>query len=207
MKDRKRPLMPNMHNGEGETRAQRRARQVELEGIRELEAEEARNDKERRMAGSEDDSRSGGASLQMGSTEYREMIYDHQGMDEFEQEKAESDRLGTKREDDFDPVDKTHAELQQKLADERPKAKAYREAHEDGRLSTAERKVSHQVRKAGLVDDVKRVAGRYARGTETTADDDYVKRKLPDVLEDGVYDDGETEDDFYPGSRTIEKYL
>lgn len=154
--------------------------------------------------------KAGGASLEMGSSEYREYVYDHKGMDEFEQRDAERERSGSFSDDDFHKDDVFHAKRADKLAHETNERRRAFDADENGRLTTAERKTAWQVRKADAAKSAESAAIRQAAATASKDDDAYVARRLPKVLEDATYDDGVQEDemdDIYPGMSSIGKYL
>ena len=57
------------------------------------------------------------------------------------------------------------------------------------------------------VSKIEEHAREEAEKTIETDDDEKVRRVLPNVLENDVYNEGVTEDDFYPGSKTLNKYL
>ena len=118
----------------------------------------------RRRPDGENTAKSDGASLAPGSSEYREYLRDHQGMDRFEQQKYERNKAYHRSGDVITPEkDEWHEEMAQKLADEPAKRRVLRDLDEDGRLSTAERKVSHQIRKNLHKGDVERMAAKRAR--------------------------------------------
>lgn len=171
----------------------------------ELESLRRRN---RRGVDSEDTAKADGASLAPGSSEYREYLRDQQGMDSFEQEKYERSKAYSRSGDVITPdKDEWHEEQAQELANEPVERRAERAREGDGRLSTAERKVSHQIRKNLYKDDVVRMASARAERTETKEDDKAVKRRLPKDLEKQIYDDGVQDDEFYPGAKVLKKYL
>lgn len=171
----------------------------------ELESLRRRN---RSGAGSEDTAKADGASLAPGSAEYREYLRDQQGMDRFEQQKYERNAAYLRSGDVITPKkDEWHEQKAEELAQEPVDRRAERIRTEDGRLSTAERKVSHQIRKDLYKDDVVRKAAARAELTETKKDDRAVKRRLPRDLEKQIYDDGVQDDEFYPGSKVLKKYF
>lgn len=171
----------------------------------ELESLRRRN---RAGAGSEDTSKADGASLAPGSAEYREYLRDQQGMDRFEQQKDERGAVYLRSGDVITPKrDEWHEEKAEELAQEPVDRRAERIRTEDGRLSTAERKVSHQIRKDLYKDDVVRKAAVRAELTESKKDDKAVKRRLPKDLERQIYDDGVQDDEFYPGNKVMRKYF
>ena len=157
--------------------------------------------------GDENTSRAGGASLALGSTEYKEFVRDRNGMDEFEQEKARLDEAELRKSDKFSKDDKWHLGRRKELASFGSELRESRERVDEDRLSTAERKVSHQVRKSLLVDDAQSAAAKLAASTETTKDDKIVKRRLPKQLKEDVYDDSVEDDDFFPGMSALKKYM
>ena len=150
----------------------------------------------------ENASRSDGASLALGSTEYRERV-----ADEFEQERHKLAGAGLRRTEAFTPTDKraeAHDEMVGRHAEE------IRERFEDdgyGVLSTGERVVSHEVRKGIAAERVLDHAEAIAAHTETKADDKFVSRRLPKELTEAVYDEGKGVEDIYPGMSTLEKYM
>lgn len=155
----------------------------------------------------ENASRSDGASLALGSTEYRERVADLKGMDEFEQERHKLADAGLRRTEAFTPTDKraeAHDEMVGRHAEE------IRERFEDdgyGVLSTSERVVSHEVRKGIAAERVLDHAEAVAAHTETKEDDKFVSRRLPKELKEAVYDEGKGVEDIYPGMSTLEKYM
>lgn len=155
----------------------------------------------------ENSSRSDGASLALGSTEYRERVADLKGMDEFEQERHKLADAGLRKTEAFTPTDKraeAHDEMVGRHAEE------IRERFEDdgyGVLSTGERVVSHEVRKGIAAERALGHAEAIASRTETKADDRYVSRRLPKGLKEAVYDEGKDDEDIYPGMSTLEKYM
>lgn len=171
----------------------------------ELEALRKRN---RRRTIDENTAKADGASLAPGSSEYREYLRDHQGMDRFEQEKSERGKVYQRSGDVITPEkDEWHEEKAQELAKEPIERRVERAREGDGRLSTAERKVSHQIRKDLYKDDVVRMASAMAEKTASKEDDKAVKRRLPKDLEKQVYDDGVQDDEFYPGAKLLGKYF
>jgi hypothetical protein len=161
-----------------------------------------------RKSDSENTAKSDGASLAPGSSEYREYLRDHQGMDRFEQQKYERNKAYHRSGDVITPEkDEWHEEMAQKLAGELAKRRVMRDMDEDGRLSTAERKVSHQIRKNLHKGDVERMAAKRAAQTPSPEDDKAVKRRLPKDLDKLVYDDGVEDDEFYPGAKVLNKYF
>lgn len=160
--------------------------------------------KRNRKSDNENTTKSDGASLAMGSSEYREMVADRKGMDEFDQKNVKLDKAKSSK---FSRKDDFHDELAKDNADfARDLNQNYLEL-DSGQLSTAERDVSHQIRKAALTDATLKVARREAAKTETTADDKAVRRRLPKVLEEDVYNNDVTEDDYYPGYKTLSKFM
>lgn len=157
---------------------------------------------------SEDTAKSDGASLAPGSAEYREYLRDQQGMDRFEQQKDERGAANLRSGDVITPKrDEWHEEKAEKLAQEPVDRRAERAREDDGRLSIAERKVSHQIRKDLYKGDVVRKAAARAEQTESKKDDKAVKRRLPKDLEKQIYDDGVQDDEFYPGAKVFKKYF
>lgn len=148
-----------------------------------------------------DDAKSGGASLELGSTEYNEYVMDHQGINEFDQEKAKLDRGGERSEDVFEKERSQGEDAQKETAQQQRD----REVMESGILSTAERKISHQIRKAAMLAQVEGIAIAKAKVTPTLSDD-RAARRLPKELNEAVYDDGVQDDDFYAGARILKKY-
>lgn len=151
--------------------------------------------------------KSDGASLAMGSSEYRELIADRMGMDEFEQRDAKRDRAGYRETEEFKDEDVWHQEQKSKAAEI---AEGMYQEHvmaNHRRLTTAQRDVSHQIQKAALTDATMKVALREAAKTETKSDDKAVKRRMPKMLEKQVYDNGVTEDDYYPGYKALHKFI
>lgn len=179
-------------------------RRLPLEGKFDTEAKRGDDLRDQNSA------KAGGASLEMGSSEYREYVYDHKGMDEFEQQDAERERSSGFKDDDFHKDDAFHMERANKLANERNERRKEFDADENGRLTTAERKTAWQVRKAAAAKSAEAAAVKRAAATPSKDDDSYVARRLPKVLEDATYDDGVQEDemdDIYPGMSSINKYL
>lgn len=161
----------------------------------------------RRNNDGENTAKADGASLALGSSEYREYLRDHQGMDRFEQQKAERSKAYQRSGDVITPdIDEWHQQRAQELAQEPARRKAARMREDDGRLSTAERKISHQIRKDLYKDDVMRMAEAKAAKTPSKDDDKIVARRLPKELEKQIYDDGVQDDDFYPGAKLLNKY-
>lgn len=148
-----------------------------------------------------------GASLEMGSSEYRERLRDLKGMDEHEQEKDKLADAGfrPKTEDRFETVERdAYDENVENLREDMLRADAN---IGKGRLTDTQRNVSHQIRKSLYVSKIEEHAREEAEKTIETDDDEKVRRVLPGVLENDVYNEGITEDDFYPGSKTLNKYL
>lgn len=169
---------------------------------------EALRRRKRGVTDGEDTAKADGASLAPGSAEYREYLRDKENMDEFEQQKFERSRAYGRSGDVITPnIDKWHEEKAKELANEPVERRDERLKEDDGRLSTAERKVSHQIRKDLYKDDVVRMAARRVEHTDTKEDDKAVKRRLPKDLEKQVYDDGIQDDEFYPGAKILKKYF
>lgn len=151
--------------------------------------------------------KSDGASLEMGSSEYRERLRDLKGMDEHEQEKDKLAEAGfrPKTEDRFEHVERdAYDENVENLREDMLRADAN---IGKGRLTDTQRNVSHQIRKSLYVSKIEENAREEAEKTVETDDDEKVRRVLPTALENDVYNEGITEDDFYPGSKTLNKYL
>ena len=151
--------------------------------------------------------KSDGASLEMGSSEYRERLRDLKGMDEHEQEKDKLADAGfrPKTEDRFETTERdAYDEGVENLREDMLRADAN---IGKGRLTDTQRNVSHQIRKSLYVSKIEENAREEAEKTIETDDDEKVRRVLPNVLENDVYNEGVTEDDFYPGSKTLNKYL
>lgn len=152
-------------------------------------------------------SRSDGASLALGSTEYRERVADLAGMDEFEQERQALDAAGLRRSKEFTPEDKHAAKHDSMVGEFADGLKEAFESADMGMLTTSERKVSHEIRKSALVDKAVSHAREVAEQTEDKKDDKFVRRRLPKMLDDNVYDEGKDEEDIYPGMSTLNKYM
>lgn len=155
----------------------------------------------------EDTSRADGASLALGSTEYRERVADLRGMDEFEQEAQKLDEAGFRQTKEFSDVDERTRDYDEKVG-------GYSEDLADklvddgyGALTTGERVVSHEIQKGIAAKTAFEHARAAAAETETKKDDRAVARRLPHELKEAVYDEGKDVDDIYPGMSTIEKYL
>lgn len=154
----------------------------------------------------EDDAKSGGSNLAIGSPEYMEMLRDRRGMDEHEQRAAKlAGKVGRE-------ADEPSATMEEQLERRERDAKTQeirveeREEDEDGRLTTAEREVSHQVRKMDALGGTLSAAAGLAASTETLQDDEYVRSKLPGLLAEQVYDN-EVDDDFdFPGASVFKRY-
>lgn len=155
----------------------------------------------------ESTSRADGASLAMGSSEYRERVMDLMGMDKFEQEDSRLEAAGFREDSDFKPEDAQAKAYADKVASfAKTLDKTFGDVHGDI-LSPAELKTAHEIRKSLLVDDAVAGAAAAAALTEDKADDKYVSHKLPKRLEKAVYDEGKDEEDIYPGMSTLEKYM
>ena len=151
--------------------------------------------------------KSDGASLEMGSSEYRERLRDLKGMDEHEQEKDKLADAGfrPKTKDRFETTERdAYDENVENLREDMLRADAN---IGKGRLTDTQRNVSHQIRKSLYVSKIEENAREEAEKTIETDDDEKVRRVLPNVLENEIYNEGITEDDFYPGSKTLNKYL
>lgn len=154
----------------------------------------------------ENDAKAGGSHLAIGSPEYMEMLRDRRGMDEHEQRAAKlAGKVGRRADEPSEP-ERERLERQQADGEAQQMRVREREADEDGRLTTAEREVSHQVRKMDALAGTLTAAAGLALRTECTDDDEYVRSELPGILEDEVYDN-EVDDDFdFPGAHVFRKY-
>lgn len=155
----------------------------------------------------ENSSKSDGINLGLGSNEYRERVRDLQDIDEKEQEDVKKSEKGIRQMDDikeFSPEEDTY---RKKMAQEPEVMQVAREQKDNMRLSTTKRVVSNQILKSAQADNVSHVASREAAKTEGLEDDKFVKRRLPKMIEEDVYDEGESLDDFYPGSSVLDKYM
>lgn len=152
-----------------------------------------------------------GASLEMGSSEYKEMLRDHQGMDEHEQDrqkKAQSARKDFRVEKwDEKAKDDFHASRENKLANEIPEKVADFVKRGSGALTRAEYEVAKHVRKMAAGKSLMGVATRDAEATVTKDDDKFVKDELPGIIDKAVYDNADEDDDIYPGSRLLNKFM
>lgn len=150
---------------------------------------------------------SGGSSLALGSPEYKERQRDLQGIDEKTQERVKRADAGLIKINEIKNYDKTHkalSELNEKIPEMLRLVKS-RETQK--RMSPTQRKVSHEILKMSVQDEIEKQGRKQALETETKEDDDKIKRRLPKLLKSQVYNEGVSYDDFYPGKNTIEKYL
>lgn len=154
----------------------------------------------------ENDAKAGGSHLAIGSPEYMEMLRDRRGMDEHEQRAAKLAGEVGRRADEPSDTERERLERQQRDGEAQQLRVRAREVDEDGRLTTAEREVSHQVRKMDVLGATLAAAAGLAAATETADDDAYVRSELPGLLEEQVYDN-EVDDDFdFPGASVFRKY-
>lgn len=162
---------------------------------------------ESRAADDGDNTKADGANLGLGSAEYREMMYDRQGLDEFEQREMRLSDAQLRQREVVQEGDVWHDTRATRLASEPQVRSEAREAKDSERLSTTERNVQNQVRKLSVERAVMERARDMADATETASDDVQVERRMPSILEEQVYDEGTTYDDFYPGAKTLNKYM
>lgn len=154
----------------------------------------------------EDDAKAGGSNLAIGSPEYMEMLRDRRGLDEHEQAEAKLAGEVGRRADELSDSARERLERQARDASAQDRRVELREEDKDGRLTTAEREVSHQVRKMDAIGSTLSAAAGLAAATEAPRDDDYVRSKLPGLLEEQVYDN-EVDDDFdFPGASVFKRY-
>lgn len=154
----------------------------------------------------EDDAKAGGSNLAIGSPEYMEMLRDRRGLNEHEQTEAKLAGKVGRRSDELSDSARERLERQARDASAQDRRVEIREEDEDGRLTTAEREVSHQVRKMDALAGTLSAAAGLATATETLSDDDYVRSELPGLLEEQVYDN-EVDDDFdFPGASVFKRY-
>lgn len=143
-------------------------------------------------------------SLDQDSPEYREMIMDRSGMDEFEQEVRVLELTGRRQADDFDPDDKWHEEQQIAAAAVGTTRMATQKAAQDAYYNkVVERKQNRRIMKGLLMDDLEAKAMDQAQTTPTIEDDkaaETIRRRVPHL----ITDDGVTVDDFIPNGM---KYL
>lgn len=155
----------------------------------------------------ENTTKSDGAHLGPGSSEYREMLRDRQGLDEKEQRNAKLEEMGHRGDSDFKKEDEWHeAEAKEAAGIASGMYRSFEEANHNA-LTPTQRSVSYQIRKGVKTKATMANAERIAEGTESPDDDKFVERKMPKILEKEQYNDGVTEDDYYPGSKLINKYL
>ena len=170
-----------------------------------------RGDAKKRRANasdSEDTSRSDGSSLAMGTTEYREMIYDHRDLNEFEQRAAERERAGVYVADDFadeSDKDKAHATYEKDLENDTDARRALNTS--SAVWTPQQRKAAHEVRKEAEGQDTLRRAQGLAERTASDEDDKAVRHVLPKELEDLVYDDSKTDEDVEYLPRSLRRYM
>ena len=152
-------------------------------------------------------SRSDGASLAMGSTEYRERVADLKGVDEQLQERQKLESAGFLSCDDKSFSDKRREQYEENVSTHADVM--YDEFADSGYgvLSTGERITNHTQRKSVAADIALKDAKRAAAKTETKKDDKFVERRLPKQLKESVYDEGKSVDDIYPGMSTLEKFM
>lgn len=155
-----------------------------------------------------EDSRMGdGISLEQGSAEYKERVRDLQGINEHEQERVKKTEDRLKKKYDLKEYDEDHKELVERN-EKIPRAIRDKLKKENSkRMSTTERNVSNQVYKASKKKAVMNRGRKEARKTETKDDDKRIERRLPKTLDRQIYDEGVSRDDYYPGMKTIEKFL
>lgn len=138
----------------------------------------------------QDDAIAGGLSLAMGSAAHREYVRDRQGMDEFEQRRANLSEIGfgTKGDREAPGPDEFHEELAEDLAaQDAETAESNEEQFSKGKNAVTEVMAEH-VMKHDQAERIIALARSRAAGTETTADDDFVSDVLPDVLGRKVHD-------------------
>lgn len=155
----------------------------------------------------ENSSKSDGIHLDLGSSEYRERVRDLQNIDEKKQEDVKLKEKGLREMDDIQEFSKDQADYREKMAKEPEVMSLSREQKDNMRLSSTERVVSNQILKSTQRDNVVHKASQEAAKTETLEDDKFVKRRLPKMIDESVYNEGESLDDFYPGQSTLEKYM
>lgn len=148
-----------------------------------------------------------GANLAIGSPEYMEMLRDRSGMNEHEQKAAQLAGEDVPEVNEISDSDRWQRDLRKRNSKAQEERVAAREAEDDGRLTTAERDISHQVRKMDAVEDVIEKASIAAAATPDTADDEFVSDRLSELLAEQVYDN-EVSDDFdFPGGSVFKKYF
>lgn len=148
-----------------------------------------------------------GASLAIGSPEYMEMLRDRHGMNEHDQHKAQLQGKVVPERNELSDSEKWQRNLRKRNSKAQSERIVAREKDDDGRLTTAERDVSHQVRKMAAVEATIEEAAEIAASTESLDDDEFVSDKLSELLEEQVYDN-EVSDDFdFPGGSVFRKYF
>lgn len=155
----------------------------------------------------ENNAKADGAHLGMGSSEYRERVLDLQGIDEKQQEEVKLGEKGLRQKEvipEFNPEQIQYRKEQAELVEKQEKARV---ATDEKHFTATERAVSHQILKDVQAPHLEKTAEGHAAQTETEEDDHFVKRRLPKLLQEDVYNEGVSLDDFYPGSKTLEKYL
>lgn len=148
-----------------------------------------------------------GAHLGMGSSEYRERIADLQGLDEFEQREARLAEANIRMNDENPSYNVEKAEEAQSNAEIPKELRHQQRVLAAMKLTPTERNVSNQIYKMSMKSEVETLGQKMAAKTEAEEDDLRMKRRLPKVLEEQVYDEGVSRDDYYPGMETIEKFL
>lgn len=152
-------------------------------------------------------SKSDGANLALGSSEYRERVRDLQNIDEKTQDDLKVKARAEIKMEEPKPYCVEHEQRREALANEPEKMSVERDKQDNMRLSTGERGVSHQILKSAQAQNVADIASKEAAKTETQEDDKFVHRRLPKMIEKDVYDEGKSLDDFYPGSSVLDKYM
>lgn len=155
----------------------------------------------------ENTTKSDGANLGMGSSEYREMVADRSGLDEFEQEEAKLAEAGLRQNDEQPEADKWHEDRAKAAAEAPAKASEARATKDAERLSTTERNVQNQIRKMSMRGGIIARGLEMAEATDSPDDDKKMRRRLPKALDEQTYNEGASYDDYYPGSRTIKRFL
>lgn len=152
-------------------------------------------------------SKSDGAHLGLGSNEYRERVRDLKGIDEKEQENVKLEEKGLRQMDDVKSFSVEEEMYRKQMAAEPEVMQIKREQKDNMRLSDTKRLVSNQILKSAQAKNVSDKAAREAAKTESKEDDKFVHRRLPKMIEQSIYNEGESLDDFYPGKSTLEKYM
>ena len=109
--------------------------------------------------------------------------------------------------DDIKPFSPEEDAYRKKMAQEPEVMQVNRERKDNMRLSTTKRVVSNQILKSAQSKNISDIASKEAAKTEGLEDDKFVKRRLPKMIEQDVYNEGESLDDFYPGSSVLNKYM